>query len=310
MLLNQCGDRIAGNGLNNSVYAAWLERNCGWGTFGDFSGGWSQYNVGTDINLSSLSAIGGISRCLRWDSCRLTSGLFLEYGNGSYDSTRSFYDAAPVKSNGTLDHIGGGVLWRWDFGSGFDNHFSNDFALSRFYIDGSFRMGNLHNKFSSDLCDSLGTAAGFNATSMYYGAHIGGGRTWQFTNNGFDLYAKYFWSQIRGDSVLLTTGELVDFENVNSRRLRFGGRYNFGVNSRLTPYLGAALEHEYAGLARASTNGYGMTAPSLYGDTGIGEIGIALKPATRHGFYADIGVQAYTGKRDGVTGGLFIGRSF
>jgi len=42
----------------------------------------------------------------------------------------------------------------------------------------------------------------------------------------------------------------------------------------------------------------------------IGELGIALKPMTNHGFYFDLGVQAYTGKRDGVTAGLFIGRSF
>jgi len=102
----------------------------------------------------------------------------------------------------------------------------------------------------------------------------------------------------------------VDFESVNSHRFRVGGRYNVGMNNRLTPYLGAAWEHEFGGLSRASTNGYAIDAPSLRGATGIGELVIALKPMTNHGFYFDLGVQAYTGKRDGVTAGLFIGRSF
>ena len=300
MLLNQTGDRIAGNGLNSAVHAAWRECNCGWGTFGDLSGGWSSYHTGTNVDLNSLSVIAGVSRCAGTASNRLTGGLFVEYGNGSYDSTRSFYNFAPVKSNGSLDHVGGGVLARWDFG----------YAMSRFYIDGSFRIGNLHNKFSSDLRDMLDTPAGFNANSAYYGAHIGCGKTWHFTNNAFDLYGKYLWSQMRGDSVLLTTGNPLVFESVNLHRLRFGGRFNVAMNSRITPYLGAAWEHEFGGTSCASSYGYGIPESSLGGGTGIGELGIALKPASRRGFFFDLGIQAYTGKRDGVTAAIFAGRNF
>ena len=125
MLLNQTGDRIAGSGLNNAVYAAWRERNCGWSVFGDVSGGWSSYRTGTNVDLNSLSALAGVSRCFSAPSNRMIGSLFVEYGNGSYESTRSFYNAAPVRINGSLDHFGGGVLWRWDFGS--DYHYSNTF---------------------------------------------------------------------------------------------------------------------------------------------------------------------------------------
>jgi len=111
-------------------------------------------------------------------------------------------------------------------------------------------------------------------------------------------------------SLELTTRDPVDFESVNSHRLRVGGRYNFATNSRLTPYLGGYWEREFSGTARSSTSGFALPASSLRGNTGIGEAGIALKPATSRGFCIDLGVQCYGGKRDGVNAALNIGRNF
>ena len=305
VLLNQTGDRIAGNGLNCAVHTACRERYCGWSVFGDLSGGWSSHHIGTTVNLNSLSAVAGVSRCLETGYRRLTGGLFVEYGNGSYDGTRSFYDAAPVKSQGSLDHVGGGALGRWEFGYG-DNS-----GPGCFYLDGSFRVGNLNNKYAGDLRDSFGTAAGFTSSSAYYGAHISGGNVRHFVNrSSLDLYGKYLWTHQQGNRVTLSTGDPIDFENLNSHRLRFGGRYNIAANSRFSPYVGGAWEREFGGTARASTQGHAIAASSLRGDTGIGEVGIAIKPAGSRGFFIDLGVQCYTGKRDGVTAALHAGRNF
>ena len=306
MLLNQTGERVTGNGLNGAVNAAWQNRNCGWGVFGDISGGWSQYNTGTNIHLDSLSVIGGVSRCMKTMSGRLTGGLFVEYGNGSYDAFTLFNDAASVKSNGKLDHVGGGALGRWEFGN------SGYGMMSRLYLDGSFRVGVIHNKYDSDLRDMSGKAVSYTSGSAYCGAHIGAGKIWHFADHArFDLNGKYLWSQMQGDSLTLSTGDPMDFECVNSHRLRFGGRYLFAASHYVTPYLGGAWEHEFGGVARASTNGRAMIdSPSLRGDTGIGEVGIALRPATSRGFFIDLGVQCYAGKRDGVAAALHAGRKF
>ena len=42
----------------------------------------------------------------------------------------------------------------------------------------------------------------------------------------------------------------------------------------------------------------------MRGDTGIGELGLLLKPSQTLPLSFDLGVQGYTGKREGVTGSL------
>ena len=89
-----------------------------------------------------------------------------------------------------------------------------------------------------------------------------------------------------------------------SSRLRFGSRFAYAVNEYVSPYVGAAWEHEFDGKARASTKGYDMKAPSLRGDTGIGELGLTFTPSQTLPLSFDLGVQGYVGKREGVTGSL------
>jgi len=145
-----------------------------------------------------------------------------------------------------------------------------------FYTEGRFRGGMVHNKFDSDLRDAFGTAAGYNASSTYYGLHLTGGRIWNIgSSSSFDLYGRYSWAHLQGDSVTLTTGEPLVFDVVNSHRLRFGGRFGLGVSRYVIPYLGAAWEQELDGKARSTVYGYATNAPSLQGGTGIGELGVS-----------------------------------
>jgi hypothetical protein len=51
---------------------------------------------------------------------------------------------------------------------------------------------------------------------------------------------------------------------------------------------------------------YAIDAPKLRGGTGLGEIGLSLKPSPALPLSLDIGVQGYTGKREGVTGALQV----
>ena len=66
-------------------------------------------------------------------------------------------------------------------------------------------------------------------------------------------------------------------------------------------------KHELDGKTRATTSGFDIPAPSLRGDTGIGEIGLTFRPSqSTMPLSFDLGVQGYTGKREGVTGSLQI----
>jgi len=96
----------------------------------------------------------------------------------------------------------------------------------------------------------------------------------------------------------------------NSSRLRLGSRFAYTVNEHVSPYIGAAYEHEFDGRARATTYGYSIDAPSMRGSTGIGELGLSLRPSMNMPLSFDLGVQGYTGKREGVTGSLQIKLTF
>jgi outer membrane autotransporter protein len=121
-----------------------------------------------------------------------------------------------------------------------------------------------------------------------------------------ELYGKYFYTHQEGDSLTLSTGESIRFEDTDSSRARLGWRFSYAVNEYVTPYFGVAWEHEFDGKVLAYTNGFSIEAPSLRGNTGIGELGLTLRPSQTFPLYLDLGVQGYIGKRQGVSGGFQI----
>lgn len=230
---------------------------------------------------------------------RLTLGAFFEYGNGSYNTYNSFSNAADVDGNGNTHYLDGGILARLDFMNSGPGHF---------YAEASGRMGNTHNEYdSSDLRDAAGRTANYDSDSPYYGLHLGAGYLWEINEQAsLNLHGEYFWTRQQSNSVDLSTGEELIFKNVDSSRLRLGGRFACVLNEHVSPYVGAAWEHEFDGKARATTNGYDIDAPGLKGDTGIGELGLFLTPSVDLPLTVDMGVQGYTGKREGVTGSLQV----
>lgn len=298
-LVNQGSDLIAGQGMSQAMGAAKAAGAGGknFGAFGALSGGWSRYNTGSHVDMSSLSLMAGLSLGHDFRPGRLTLGTFFEYGSGSYDAHNSFSNAAAVHGDGEIYHVGGGILGRMDFIPSGPGHI---------YTEASFRAGKAHNEYSSsDLRDALGRKADYDSSSAYYGAHAGLGYMWNITDRAaLDLYGKYFWTRQEGDSLRLSTGDPVKFEDVDSQRVRLGGRFSYDLNTYFSPYIGAAYEHEFDGKAKATTNGFSIDAPSLKGDTGIGELGFNLKPSQTLPLSFDLGIQGYTGMREGVTGSL------
>jgi outer membrane autotransporter protein len=81
-------------------------------------------------------------------------------------------------------------------------------------------------------------------------------------------------------------------------------RFNYAMKENIKTYVGAAYEHEFDSRVTATTNGYAIAVPSLKGGTGIGELGLTIKPSPSRPIFLDVGVQGHLGKREGVAGTL------
>jgi outer membrane autotransporter protein len=289
-LLHESADLVAGEGLAKAIQAG---SGGQFGGFGAMSGGKLRYKSGSHVDATGFSLMAGLAKGLEFDSTNLTLGAFLEFGTGSYDTYNSF-GAKNYDGDGDTRTIGGGILGRVDFNN------------SGFYTEGSFRLGSVKNDYQNvNLRDTLGRFAKYEASAAYYGLHLGAGYNFDLNaTTGLDLYGKYFWTRQGSDDVTLSTGEPVKFEAVDSQRLRGGARLTHALNDFVSPYVGAAYEYEFDGKAKASVYGLAIEAPSVKGSTGIGELGLTFKPSNNTPFSLDLGVQGYTGKREGVAGSL------
>jgi outer membrane autotransporter protein len=299
--LNQGADFVANKGLAAAAQA--VKAGLGRGTFAAISGGKSRYKTGSHADVDGYSLMAGLSWGKALSAGRVTLGGFFEYGNGNYDTYNSFATAAKVRGKGDLKQYGAGILGRFDAAAS---------KTGNWYAEASARAGKIDNDYSSaDLRDSQGRKAKYSAESAYASAHLGAGYVWKLTEqSALDLYGKAFWTRQEGDSVRLSTGEEVKFEDADSARVRLGGRFSYAVNDRLTHYAGLAWEHEFDGKAKAKTNGYDIDAPKLKGDTGAAELGLVLKPGAASPLSLELGVQGYAGRREGVTGSVRVKYEF
>ncbi|GHT47328.1 membrane protein [Planctomycetales bacterium] len=304
---NQGSDLIAGQGLFAALDTLDTEARRGKNTtvFGALSGGSSRYKTGSHSDVTGVSLIAGLTGCSQQTLGKLTLGAFFEYGNANYDSYNSFVNAASVNGKGDIDYTGGGVLAHLEF---------NPSAKGNAWLESSARFGRATVDFKTgDMFDNKsGQHAAFASDSNYAAAHIGLGYHWNLTKrNGFDIYAQYLWSRQNADTAELTTGETIRFETANSERLRLGSRFIYNLNPHRRAYAGIAWEHEFDGEANASIYGFRLLdTPKLTGDTCKLELGLTLQPTKTCPVTRNLGVQGYTGKREGVAGSVEVKYEF
>jgi len=301
-LLNQGADMVAGQGLAETVRIGRLNRQTGSkALMTALSAGSNKYKTGSHVDLDSFSLMAGAAVSQVVNAGEANFGAFLEAGNGSYDTYNSFYNVGKVKGDGKTRYWGGGLLGRMDFA---------ETGSGNFYVDGSLRAGKVKNDVHSGLRDFRGYYARFKTSASYASLHLGGGYRWKLNEtSALDLYGQAFYTRQGSDSVRLSTGDPVKFAAVNSNRIRIGGRYEWTLES-VTPYVGIAYEHEFDGKAKASAYGYRIDTPDLKGDTGIAEVGIAMKPTPNRPLTLNLGIQGYVGQQEGVTGSLRVKYEF
>ena len=298
-LVNQGGDLVAGEGMRAAMNADLLPGSRMSAYFAA-SGGWSRYNSGSHVDVSGASIMAGLAWKPELPRGRITFGPFFEAGWGSYNTDNSFSNAADVEGDGTTEYYGGGLLGRYDASCGG-------------YVEASVRIGGVRNDYhSDDLRDPFtGRKADYDKTRTYYGAHAGIGYVWSIGEQAaLDMYAKYFWTRQEGFSTDVGDDPYT-FDDADSHRLRGGARFSYAINEQVVPYIGAAYEYEFDGEIKATTYGsHKVDRPNLEGGTGMGELGLTVKPDPYSGFSMDLGAQGYVGVREGVTGSLRLKYEF
>ncbi|MDR1611940.1 MAG: autotransporter domain-containing protein, partial [Planctomycetota bacterium] len=258
-------------------------------------GGWKiRQQTGSSVDARGRTLVAGLAAGRDLGVGRLTGALFLEYGSGGYDSYNS-YAGNRIKGGGDASHLGAGLLAELATAGGY-------------FLDASLRAGSVKADYrSDDLRDQAGVRAEYGAKSAYLGAHLGVGKSFEFSAaNRIEPYLRGVWTRQGKDAARLSTGERLEFDAIESMRLRVGARVSHAFTPALTAYAGLAVDREFSGEARARTNGVAIDAPRLRGTTAVGEIGLTAKPGAKRPFHIDLGIQGYAGRREGVSGGLTL----
>jgi hypothetical protein len=264
--------------------------------FASVGGGSMRYETGSHVDANGYNLIGGVASGSQFAAGQLTVGAFAEYGDGDY-STHNSFASGKVKGKGDTEYRGAGFLAQFDFDNGF-------------YLDGTLRTGKVDNDFHSTEINGKRTA--YDTSNRYYGAHVGVGHLWKLGADSFDVSAQYLWTHQKGDKVSVkgATAVTLDFDDVDSSRLRVGARYTRALNPTLSGYAGVAWEKEFDGKAESTLNGNKVEAPELKGDTGRLELGLTTAFSANSPVTLDIGLQGYWGQREGVIGSAKLNYRF
>lgn len=288
-MINAGADMLAGQGMSNAAEAAADTRaGGGFEAFGAVSGGKLRAKSGSHVDTKGIGLNLGFARELSNKQGKLLFGPVIEYGHGSYDS----YQDNGIKADGKTSYWGIGVIAKQT------NH-------SGFYYEGSLRVGKTKSDYSSDL--SPVNHASYDSKATYWAAHLGIGKVMDVgKDNTLDVYGKYFYSHTGSDNVTVhaTSGdEEINFDAVNSHRLRIGTRLTHALNEKNRIYGGLAWQYEFKGDARATYNGGSTPSPSVKGSSGMMELGWQVKPG-KSPMTIDLGVTGWVGKQRGITANL------
>ena len=259
----------------------------------------TRHETGSSINMSAVSLMAGLGTGIDTGAGKLSAGAFFEYGKGFYTTHNSFSDYNDVDGDGNSWYMGGGILAKMEF---------VETGPGNFYLEGSAHMGTLHNEYdSNDLRDARGNVAKFDMDSPYYSLHGGLGYVWNMgCGHDLDVYGKYIWTRVQGTDDTLTTKDKFEYDDMDSNRVRLGARYTYNGSERFVPYVGAAFEHEFSGSCDSRAFGHAVAAPSFEGSSGMGELGLMMKPTEDLPLSVNLGVQGYVGQKQGVSGNCNI----
>ena len=274
-LVNQSAEFVAADGINAMREAT--ADVYGVAPFGAIVGGYSEYQTGSHVDLASVHALVGIAGT----TDKFTSAVYGEFGYGDSSSHVSGV-SADAKHN--------------YYGLGLAGHYA---LTGNAYLNGSVHIGTTNTDFDGAYAEGI---AAYDIDQLYVGAHVGGGYVVPFNDKvNLDLYGRYTYTYTEGDKTKVA-GEEFKLDAVNTHALRLGGRLNGYLNEYVQGYTGLAIEQVLDGDATGTVSHVALATPSLEGTTGIGEIGLSLRPSSK--VQVNVGAKGYVGDRRGVQGSV------
>ena len=223
-------------------------------------------------------------------------GAFVEMGHGTYDTkTTVTVPVGETKGDGKHNYVGFGV---------YGNYAT---PIDWLHVTGYVKGGWLRNEFSAPIA---GVSVDFDRTSNYWGAHLGMYGEFQAAGKIKNrTFLNYFYDGRESESYTASgssdvAGADFHFNSLNSHRAQLGSVFEYAYTSALRPY--AALTYEYAfkadakGRASDQFGDLALNGTDLEGSTGIVSLGWTYQNEAKH-FEFDLGVNGYTGKRQGVS---------
>ena len=280
-----------GKTLNYTITGVFL--NAHTQTFGAVYGNRSTYDAAGDFKINGWSEIAGFRNIHEVKGGRLAWGVFYENGTGNYRTWNEFNNEM-FRGDGSLLYNGGGAAVRLTKDSGM-------------YYEASLRAGTLSSSMTDAVRDGYGNSYGFDSDSTYWGGHIGAGKLVESGRGEWDIYGKYFHTEIDGDSFAMG-GDAFSFDSVTSDRLRLGARYTAEKGRAWSLYYGAAYEYEFSGDSRMKAGPWD-TEQGLQGSTVFGEIGAVMREGDSP-WSVDINLRGYAGEREGFSGMVMAAYSF
>lgn len=287
--LNQGADIAA-----DSLDLLGLDYKYGLRTFGAVYGNRSTYDAAGDMKLNGWSEIVGLGNVHRKGDGDLSWGIFYENGTGNYRTWNEFNNEM-FRGDGNLLYNGGGAALRYKRDDGW-------------YYEAGVRAGTLSASMENAVKDGNGNSYGFDSDSTYWGVHAGLGKVIETGRGEWNVYGKYFHTDIDGDAFIMG-GDRFEFDSLTSDRLRLGARYTADKAKKWSMYYGLAWEYEFSGDSRMKAGQWDAPEQSLGGSTGILEIGTVWQPDDSP-WQANINLKGYAGEREGVSGMVQLAYTF
>ena len=277
-VVNNMSDFMLGTGMEQAKAAAGGVAPIDAGTMAPFAavgGSNMRYTTGSYVDVNGWNGAVGFAK----QADKLLFGVAVEHGRGNYDS----YLDNGVHASGDIKSTGGVIFGEYKLDNGV-------------HYDAALRAGRVKSDYSS-------TATSYDESSAYYGFSLGGGKELTVSDKAtLDVYGRYYFSHTNGSDVSIATGEEIDFDAVNSHRLRIGGRYTTTLTEKSKAYAGLAWQYEFGGDAKAAINGYSAPTPSLQGHSAIVEAGYKLNAGKN--LTLDFNLNGAMGKQRGIGGGI------
>ncbi|MDY2636689.1 MAG: autotransporter outer membrane beta-barrel domain-containing protein [Phascolarctobacterium sp.] len=277
-VVNNMSDFMLGTGMEQAKAAAGGVTPIDEGTMAPFAavgGSNMRYTTGSYVDVNGWNGAVGFAK----QADKLLFGVAVEHGRGNYDS----YLDNGVHASGDIKSTGGVIFGEYKLDNGV-------------HYDAALRAGRVKSDYNS-------TATSYDESSAYYGFSLGGGKELTVSDKAtVDVYGRYYFSHTNGSDVSIATGEEIDFDAVNSHRLRIGGRYTTTLTEKSKAYAGLAWQYEFGGDAKAAINGYSAPTPSLQGHSAIVEAGYKLNAGKN--LTLDFNLNGAMGKQRGIGGGI------